>query len=431
MAQDFAGNFLPQLEKKLIESEDLSKLSIEAQVANLVSRASQIVSKEELRKALERSKKTGRPLRVKYGIDPTGSDIHLGHIVPVIVLRRLQQMGHRIIFLIGDFTALVGDPTGQVVTRPMLSPEEIKENEASYVAQVSKFIDVDKAEVRHNSEWLANYFLVDFFRILQSQSVSTVLQREDFRKRESISRAELLYSTLMAIDSLELDAEIELGGQDQLLNFMDTRKIMKSEGRNPEIVITTPILQGVTGDGSKMSKSAHNYIAINDSLDDVYGKVMSIPDSLIEEYFKLLTDISDTDWQALADAMASGVNPKIVKQLLARVLTTLLHDASSAKAAEAKFEEVFSNRQAPGDLPSVELVRSELRGWADLLSRTGMVPSRSEARRLLDSKSIRLVTEGKEKPVSSLDSLPDVNIFVVKVGKRRFVRVTLDRRSVR
>jgi len=422
-------DFLNKLETRLAQTlVDLSGFDAQQQFELLRPKIANITDEERLAHKLLRSKETGRPIRVKYGIDPTGSAIHLGHIVPVILLRRFQQMGHHIIFLIGDFTASIGDPTGRIMNRPVLTQDEIMSNMESYCDQIKFLIDLNKAEIRYNSEWLENYKLFDFLQILSKQTVSSPMQRDDFRNRESVTRAELLYSTLMGIDSCVLESEIELGGNDQLLNFMDVKRITHSAGKEPQIGITTPILQGTNGNGQKMSKSAGNFIALTDSPSEIFGKIMSIPDAIMEEYFKLLTDITNEEWLKISDFMNSGsVNPMLVKRLLARVIVTMIAGSHEiAVEAENSFIELFSKKHLPEDMAVLEIDMNNVKDWVDILTLSGCAKTRSEAKRQIESGSVKVVVEKETSKITEVSSLfPQSKTFVLRVGKRQFVQITM------
>lgn len=418
---------LIDLELRLtVTQRDLSHLSAEEQFCLLKSRAVHCVKEPELRERLHNSKKSGHPLRVKYGIDPTAADIHLGHVVSVIIARRLLQMGHHIILLIGDFTAFVGDPTGRVRTRPILTEEQIRANAASYTDQIGKFIDLSRVEIAYNSPHYTNMEILDLFRLYRSNRLAPLLQREDFRNRaEGLTIAEALYPTLMAIDSIRLQPDIELGGNDQLLNFQTCAQFMDSIGLPPESALTTELLQGTAGDGQKMSKSLNNYIALNAPADEAYGKLLSIPDYLIEHYFKLLTDITDADWFALREAMdEQSLNPKLVKQLLARVVVTFLHSAEQARVEEQRFEAIFSKGRPPDDIPEFNIGTTSATTWTDLLLFCGFVKSRNEAHRLIRSGAVRyLLSDETFKVIDPNGSFPPDPSWVLNVGKRRFARL--------
>lgn len=418
------------LERSLLEHPNLSGLTPDEQLALLKERAKHIVGEDRLRATLVIARKEGRGLRVKYGIDATAKDIHLGHAVPLFVLRRLQNMGHHVVLLIGDFTAQVGDPTGRVSTRPVLSSAEIRANAELFAAQAGKILDLKRTEVRFNSEWLDVFKLARFFTVCRGINVSMAMQRDDFRKRESVTVAEMLYALLMAIDSVELKSEIELGGDDQLLNFYTTERVMENEGLSPESAITTDILLGTTGDGHKMSKSLGNYIPVTADPVDMFGKIMSIPDAQVESYFKLLTDMRDAQWDELAAAIVNGsVHPRNAKRLLARVVVADLNGLAAADAADEDFRRRIVEKEVPADLPVVQVPAGKAATWITLLRALGITQaaSNSDARRLLDGGGVHLVTAGADQVMKQSDPVPAPGTQQdVRVGKRTFVRFIIN-----
>lgn len=423
---------LSRIEDCLLEHPDLSGLSSEEQFSMIAARAKSIVGQDRLKRELLNCREDNRPLRIKYGIDATGRELHLGHAVPLFVLRRLQKMGHHVVLLIGDFTASIGDPTGRVATRAVLNPDEIKKNASTYEEQAGKILDLSRTEVRFNSEWLETYKLRDLFKILSGLTVSSAFQRKDFRERESVTRAELLYSTLMAIDSVELKAELELGGDDQLLNFYDAERVMENEGCTPESAVTTDILLGTSGDGNKMSKSLSNFISLVEKPAEMYGKIMSIPDALMEQYFKLLTDISDEQWKDLSEAMINGgLNPKEAKMLLARVLVSDLHDRESAQIAEGEFNRRVVHKEISDDSETVSVPEKDGESWIAILKFLDPegIPNNSAARRLLIANGVKLhFGKTTDWETVSLNSTPPKTSegFVLKLGKRRLFKVKIE-----
>lgn len=421
---------LTALERRLTKKDvNLSSLSAEEQFALIAQRSQEMVDPERLRGQLAAAKRDQRPLRVKYGIDPTAREIHLGHIVPIIVARRFQQMGHHVIIIIGDFTALVGDPSGRLSSRPVLTPEEIAHNVAAYREQISRFIDIDRVEIVHNAKFYdpSHMGIRELFRIYRQVTVAPLLQREDFRRRQEhgLTIAELLYPTLMAIDSIELGCDVELGGVDQLLNFQITKEIMRREGLPPQTAVTTPLLMSTAGDGKKMSKSEGNYVGIAMPAAQVYGKIMSIPDSLMEHYFKLLTDIDNGEWSGLEAAMASGsLSPMAVKQLLARVVVTWLCNAEAAVDAEASFSRIFTTRGLPEEVPQRSVAQAEDLTWATLAVQLGLVKSKGELRRLVNGKAVKLV-EPEERTIESADEIVPSGTYTIRYGRGKFIRVTI------
>ncbi|RJR29202.1 tyrosine--tRNA ligase [Candidatus Microgenomates bacterium] len=422
--------FLNELENKLTNlHRDLSVLSGDEQHELITKRAVHVIKPKLLRKRLDKAKQDKRPLLVKYGIDPTAKDLHLGHIVPIIFARRLQQMGHKIALVFGDFTALVGDPTGRVQTRPILDSEQIIENVSEYKAQVGKFIDLSKVDIVFNSKFYEDMSIKQLMGIYRQNRLSPLLQREDFRNRaDGLTIAEALYPTLMAIDSVFMRPHIELGGNDQFLNFQITNEIMKSQGLPPECAITTELLLGTSGDESKMSKSKGNFISLRDSAKDIFGKIMSIPDSLLEHYFMLLTDISDDEWKLLSDWMENGtLNPMEVKKLLARVLVTIIYSSDEAKAEQIAFKSTFSKGNLPEDVPTFELKRDfGSQPWVELLVEIKFVRSKREAREFITSGALRIFKDGDWEKISDLKAeLPKESHFEIKLGKRKFASIKI------
>jgi len=424
------AEFLDQLEQRLTNLDvDLSTLSGDEQYELITRRAVHIIKPGLLRKRLKKSKEDNRPLSVKYGIDPTAKDLHLGHIVPIVFARRLLQMGHKVTLLFGDFTALVGDPTGRVKTRPILSPEQIKKNVSEFKGQVGKFIDLSKVEIAFNSSFYEKLTIRELMQLYRKNRISPLLQREDFRNRaEGLTIAEVLYPTLMAIDSVFMRPHIELGGNDQFLNFEITNEIMKSQGLPPECAITTDLLLGTSGDGTKMSKSKDNFISLRDSAKNVFGKIMSIPDSLLEHYFFLLTDITDEDWAKLTEWMSDGMlNPMDVKKLIARILVTLTHSSESAKTEQAEFDKTFSRGKLPEDIPQFQF-QGDLgdQPWVELLVRTKMARSKREAREHITNGALRIFHEGDWEKITEINrGLPKESQFTIKLGKRQFVAIKI------
>jgi tyrosyl-tRNA synthetase len=421
--------FLASLETRLISLHgDLTPLSAAEQLSLLKSRAAHIVKPDLLFERLQNSKANGQPLKVKYGVDPTGADLHLGHIVPVIVARRLLQMGHHVTILLGDFTAMVGDPTGRVKTRPSLTPEQISEHVSSYKDQIRKFIDIRKVDFVYNSSFYDEKTIASLFRLYGKVRLSPLLQRDDFRKRaEGLTVAEALYPTLMAIDSMHMLPDIELGGDDQLLNFNIANDFLSADGLPLQSALTTPLLLGTSGNGRKMSKSENNYISLREDPANAYGKVMSIPDSQLEHYFKLLTDIDNEELEELREGMEAGINPIHVKKLLARIIVSLLHDEETAREEQGKFEHVFSQRGLPEEIPEfrVELEARELTP-VNILTAVQFARSKSEARRLIQSGAVRWVVGDVTLKVTDPDqSLPNLETWIVNVGKRQFARIIL------
>ncbi|MFD5673032.1 tyrosine--tRNA ligase [Streptomyces sp. NPDC127040] len=383
-------------------SLDLSDLSPQEQAALVEGRAiNMIPSASVLAEKITAAQTAGRPFVVKYGIDPTSPDVHLGHAVPIIIASRLQRMGHHVVFIIGDVTAKIGDPSGRSSERPALTDDDIARNLSTYQQQVTPFIDFKRADLRFNGEWLNKVSLPQLVEILARVPVSMSLQRDDFRTRlaegQGLSVAEFVYSVVMAMDSVAITADVELGGVDQLLNLQMCRKVMEISEQTPEIVITTPLIEGTDGTGAKMSKSKGNYVALTATPDDVYGRLMSIPDHVTEPYLKLLTEWTDEEIQVITKRLAEGTaHPMAVKRILAGEVVGALHGLEVAQAARAEFTARFSKRSF-GDtqnLPVVSLKEHAETALGTLLSQTlGFAPSLSAVRRIAQQNGLRLITE--------------------------------------
>ncbi len=343
---------LSELEATLLarRNKDLSGLSATQQAELLAGRSQTIISQAELKERLARSKENRRPLEIKFGIDPTGADVHLGHAVPIILLQRLQRMGHSVTLVIGDSTALIGDPSGRTKDRPALSKKQIEANMASYVQQITPFLDIGRLKIKYNSSWLEQRDLLPQAQITGLVTMSDLLQRNDFRARikagSSLTLAELMYPVLMALDSVNLHTDIEVGGVDQLLNLQICRLVQNNAGQTPEVIITTPILIGTDTTSDKMSKSKGNYVPLNSTAEIMYKQLMSIPDSTLdhrygrlEMFFKLLTEITNPEWTAIQNHMEIGkLDPREVKRMLAHLITQIVHGKDKANKAASIFK---------------------------------------------------------------------------------------------
>jgi len=422
---------LSELERELINRErDLSTLSADEQFKLIKQRAKGFVDAERLRTQLRYAKENNAPLRIKYGIDPTHREAHLGHIVPVILARRFLQMGHQVVLVLGDFTAFIGDPMGRLSTRPILAREQIHQNTEVYTQQLAKFIDVSKIKIVFNSDFYDPKVMSvsNFIEMLRKNPVSQLTQLEAYRERKDagFTIAEFIYPTLMAIDSIKLQTQVELGGNDQLLNFHIAKTFMEHEGIEPETAVTTELLESTAGDGKKMSKSEGNYVSLLAPANEVYGKIMSIPDRLMEQYFKLLTDITDDQWQELAEAMRTQtIHPKDVKQLLARVIVTWMHNSTTAQTAEQHFIRVFSHRDVPDDILTVHLTYREGLTWLDIADEGKIVTSRSTFRRLVSEKSVKLMSDENRIVADPLELVP-IGTHVLRYGRGKFVRIIVE-----
>jgi tyrosyl-tRNA synthetase len=377
----------------------------------------QIIVKEELEAAL----KSGRKLRIKLGVDPTRPDLHIGHAVVLRKLRTLQDMGHTVIFLIGDYTTKIGDPSGKSKTRPMLTDEEIAANAKTYLDQVGLILNVKKAEIRYNSEWLSKLSFGDLLQLASNVSVAQTIEREDFRARlasgQELALHEILYPLMQAYDSVALEADVEFGGNDQLFNLMAGRALQKKLGQKPQIVFTCDLLVGLDGT-KKMSKSLDNYIGVSDAPVDMFGKVMSIPDNLIAPYYKLCTEIPLETIDELVKTLAGGANPRDSKASLARDIVRQYHGDTAALKAEEDWNRTFRDKQGPTD-EQIETIK--LRGAQsilDFLTEFKVVTSNSEARRLLAQNGVRVDGETVTDESTKLKGGE-----MVQVGKRRFFKL--------
>ncbi|MRR57127.1 MAG: tyrosine--tRNA ligase [Deltaproteobacteria bacterium] len=402
-------------------------MSVAEQLEILKRGAVEVLLEKELQEKLEKSEKTGVPLRVKAGFDPTAPDLHLGHTVLLHKLRQFQQLGHEVFFLIGDFTGMIGDPTGKSETRKALTREDVLRNAETYKEQVFKVLDPEKTRVVFNSEWLSPLQASDLIALAAKYTVARMLEREDFSNRFSnqmpISIHEFLYPLIQGYDSVALKADIELGGTDQKFNLLVGRELQREWGQTPQTVITMPLLEGLDG-VNKMSKSLGNYIGINDPPDEIFGKLMSVSDELMIRYYELISDTSLADLARLKEGMKSGsVHPMDAKKALGRELVARYHGMAAAEAAEETFIRRFRDNQIPDELDDVVLsAGSGTMLLCKVLSEAGLVKSNSEGRRSIlqggvKVDSVRISDENHE--------LASGTAYVIQVGKRRFSRVTL------
>jgi tyrosyl-tRNA synthetase len=384
-----------------------------------------VIRREELAARL----RTGRPLRVKLGIDPTAADIHLGFAVVLRKLRQFQDLGHLAVLIIGDFTARVGDPTGRSATRPPLTAEQVARHAESYLAQVGRVLDLraGRVEVLHNADWLGELDMGDVLRLTAQVTVARILERDDFAARmrsgTPIALSELLYPLLQGTDSVEVRADVELGGTDQLFNNLMGRHLQAQAGQEPQVVMTVPLLEGTDG-VQKMSKSLGNAIGIAEPPAEQFGKLMSIPDAVLPRYLSLATGWDPDRARAAVEALAAGeLHPAAAKRLLARTVVDLYHGPGAGEAAEAEFDRVFRAHEPPRDLPEVSLPVAELpMELPVLLVRAGLAASHREARRLVTQGGVRLDGRRLDDPEAHLDAT-DLDGRVLQRGRRRFVRV--------
>ena len=400
-------------------------MTIDEQLAFLRKGAVEIIREEDLRAKLERSAKTGRPLRVKLGADPTAPDIHLGHTVVIRKLRHFQELGHTVVFLIGDFTGLIGDPSGKSATRPQLTREEIAANAETYKRQIFKLLDPEKTEIRFNSEWMDKLGSDGFIRLASHVTVKQILERDDFQKRLAEERPvalhELLYPLTQGYDSVALEADVELGGTDQKFNLLVGRNLQREYGQEPQVALITPLLEGTDG-VHKMSKSLGNYIGIDESPSEMFGKLMSISDELMWRYYELLTDLSVSEIRWMRDRAEHGEdNPRDFKASLARRVISDFHSDSAAEEAEAEFVRRFRNKETPDEIEE-RTVTAGVRKLSALLVETGLAPSMAEDRRLIEQGGVRVDGERVSNTSSEIE-LSDERESLIQVGKRRFLRV--------
>ena len=398
-------------------------MNIDEQINILTSGSVDFISKEVLKNKLQNAKKSGKGLRIKYGADPSAPDIHLGHVVGLNKLREFQDLGHIIIFIIGDFTGMIGDPSGRSKTRNPLTKEQVKENAQSYKDQVFKILDPKKTEVRFNSEWCGEMKFDDVIRLSSHITVAQMLAREDFAKRyvnkEPISMVEFMYPLVQAYDSVMVEADVELGGTDQLFNLLLGRELQKVFGQEQQCIITLPLIEGLDG-VKKMSKSLNNYVGINESAKEIYGKVMSIPDELMWKYFSYVTRFSKQEVNKLKTSVEEGnLHPREAKDKLAKSIVTRFVGEKEADQASDEFIRVFTNKELPQDLPELEIDKEEI-GLLNLMVKAKLANSNSEARRLIKQGAVRIDNQiiNDEK----LILLPKDGM-VVRSGKRGFIRI--------
>ena len=399
---------------------------VDEQIELLKRGVADLVDEAQLRAKIERSIKTGTPLTVKTGFDPSTPDLHLGHSVLLHKMKHFQDLGHRVIFLIGDFTGMIGDPTGKNTTRPQLTREEVLENAKTYERQVFHILDEQKTVVDFNSKWLSTLGSDGMIRLAGRYTLARMMERDDFRTRfasnQPISLHELLYPLAQAYDSIALRADVELGGHDQIFNLLVGRDLMKEEGLEPQVVLTVPLLVGVDGT-EKMSKSLGNHIALEDPPREYFGKTMSIPDALMWDWYLLLTDLAEDEIAERRRKVEAGeLHPKKVKEELAALLTTDYHGREDADAAAAEFETIFTGGGLPDEIPMVALAGSTTLPSA--LIEAALVASKNEARRLIQQGAVTLDGEKAQDPFFELE--PRTEPYLVKVGKRRFARLLIE-----
>jgi len=426
---------------------------VDEQLAYLRKGAAEIIREEDLRAKLEASLKSGKPLRVKLGVDPTAPDLHLGHTVVLRKLKHFQDLGHTAIFLVGDFTAMVGDPTGQSETRPPLTRDQVEANAKTYLEQVFKILNPENTEVRYNSEWLGKLSGHDMIHLCAHYRLARMLEREDFRSRLAgnlpISIHELLYPLLQAYDSVALKADVELGATEQKFNLLVGREIQHAYGQPSQVALTMPILVGLDGQ-RKMSKSLGNYVGISEAPSDMFGKLMSLSDEMMWPYYDLVTDRTPEEIAALADEVKSGAkHPMDVKMSLAKEIIAGFHGEAAAEKAAAEFQRVFRDRQAPQEMKEIVLARLPMglsvrsksgsgmsshmasglskgpEKWSKVISYLGEASSSSEAERLMKQGGFEINGSLVKDPACKVD-LNQANSYEVRIGKKKFLRIVVE-----
>jgi len=401
-------------------------MSPEQQLELLTLNCVDLITREQLLEKL----KQNRPLRIKYGADPSAPDLHLGHSIPLRKLKQFQDLGHQVIFIIGDFTGRIGDPSGRTKTRPILSDEEIKANAATYVEQVGHILDTDRCQIVYNSSWFTEMTTTELLNLASQYSVARMLERDDFALRLKneipITVLELLYPLIQAYDSVAVKADVELGGTDQLFNFLVGRDIMRAYGLEPQVVMTFPLLVGTDGE-KKMSKSLGNYVGITEPPGEMFGKLMSIPDEIMPGYYRLLLEKSPAEVQQLQEALDNGsLHPRSVKADLAEAIVAMYHSEESAADARQEFDRVFSAGQQPSEMPNIVIDNADLedgRIWiVDLIMQADFANSKGEARRLIRQGAVSI---NEETIADETAEVPATNGDVLRVGRRRFARIQI------
>ena len=399
--------------------------TIDEQISLIERGTVDVVSREDMVRKLKKSSESGVPLKIKAGFDPTAPDLHLGHTVLIQKMKHFQDLGHDINFLIGDFTGMIGDPTGKSETRKPLTLDDVEKNAETYKEQIFKVLDPEKTTVVFNSTWLGKLTSYDMIKLASQLTVARMLEREDFRVRfenqKPISIHEFMYPLIQGYDSVAMEADVELGGTDQLFNLLMGRDLQRSWNQEPQVVITMPLLEGLDG-VNKMSKSLGNYIGITETADNIYGKVLSISDTLMFRYYELLSDLSAAEIEVLAQDMQEGrSHPKDVKKMLARELTARFHGDEDSARAEESFEQVFKHRGLPDNIPELILKAADGEIWLPkLLVEAGLTRSTSESRRMIKQQAVSL---NSEKIVDTEFSVQPEGEVLIKVGKRRFARI--------
>ena len=406
----------------------MSFLPIEEQLAVIRPGLEEILTEEALREKLTRSIATGKPLRVKQGFDPTAPDIHLGHTVGLRILRRFQDLGHQIVLIIGDYTALVGDPSGRNETRPALARDAILANAATYQEQFFRVLDRERTEVRFNGEWFADFDFNAMLQLCSRFTVARMLERDDFEKRHRagvpICVHEFLYPLMQGYDSVMIDADVELGATEQTFNLLAARSIQRDYGKEPQVAVTYPVLPGVDGT-RRMSKSLGNYIGVAEAPEEMYGKAMSIPDELLDTWATQVTDWRGAELEEALRGIAAGNDPMGWKSRLAARIVELFHGGDAADEARAHFDRVVRRKEEPEEIPETQLAAWDAKlALTRVLKETDLAPSTSEARRLIKGGGVTVDGEKIADPLAELDGAPG-SVYQIRVGKRRFLRVEI------
>jgi tyrosyl-tRNA synthetase len=402
---------------------------VEEQLAYLKKGIAEIIPEEQLKADLEKSRKSGTPLRVYLGVDPTAPDLHLGHTVVLRKLKHFQDLGHTAVFLIGDFSAMIGDPTGVSETRPPLTREQVDANAKTYLDQVFKILDRDQTEVRYNSEWLGKLSATDVVRLCSHYRLARMLEREDFRSRlqnnQPISVHELLYPLLTAFDAVSLESDVELGATEQKFNLLVHREIQREYGLPGQSILTMPILVGLDG-SRKMSKSLGNYVGITEPPQEMFGKLMSIPDELMWNYYELATDRSQQEITQLKNEVASDkLHPMDAKMRLAEEVVSVFHGANASRKAFENFQHVFRDRQAPVAAPVTRISRGPAKKLTALLVELGLVSSKSESERLIKQGAVEINEQRVDDFRKDVD-LTQRGEFLLRAGKKKFLRIVVE-----
>ena len=382
----------------------------------------ELISEDELVSKLERAQKSGEPIRVKQGFDPTAPDIHLGHTVGIRKLREFQELGHTIVLIIGDYTGMVGDPSGKSETRPRLSYENVMENAKTYEEQFFKILDRSKTEVHYNGEWFAKMQFDEIMALAAKFTVARILERDDFTKRykegSPISLHEFFYPLMQGYDSVAIKSDVELGATEQKFNLLAARHVQREYNQEPQVVLTLPVLEGIDGT-LRMSKSLGNYVGIDEAPADMFGKIMSIPDNLIEKYFTLVTDYHLDQLEDVRNRLEDPkINPMVIKKELARTIVSIYNSKNDATLAQEAFEQVFSKKELPDDIDEIQIDSDSNLLLVKLLSENGLVGSNGEGRRLIKQGAVKI----NEVKISDINYCLSTGKFITKVGKRRFVK---------